>query len=227
MDFNYEQDTLHAYKNRDTARTYLESYEKPKGIRGFRFWLVARSERAAIRTLLAQVSADKVLDIPCGTGKLAPVFAEKTYQIVAADISPEMIELAREAYLGAAHSRVRFEIADATALPKDFKGAFDLVVCLRLLHRVPLPIAHSILNQFAGCARFAIVSFGINSLYHRVRRKLRNALFGGGVSELCTQPLHRIREVISQHFRIIAEKRVSPLLSEEVVFLLERRESPE
>jgi SAM-dependent methyltransferase len=227
MDFNYEQDTLHAYKNRDTARTYLESYEKAKGLRGFRFRLVAESERAAVRTLLAQISAERVLDIPCGTGKLAPVLAEKPYRIVAADISPEMIELAREAYLNVAGSQVRFAVADATALPQDFKGAFDLVVCLRLLHRVPLPIAQTILNQFAGCARFTIASFGINSLYHRVRRKVRNSLFGGGVSELCTQPLPRIREVVSQHFRIIAEKRVSPFLSEEVVFLLERRPRPE
>lgn len=227
MDFNYEQDTLHAYKNRDTARTYLESYEKAKGLRGFRFRLVAEHERAAVRTLLAQVSAQKVLDIPCGTGKLAPVFAEKSYQILAADISPEMLELARKAYGDVGCSQVGFVVADASALPPDFKGAFDLVVCLRLLHRVPLPIAQTILKEFADCARFTIASFGINSLFHRVRRRVRNSLVGGGVSDLCTQPLDRIREVLSQHFHIIAEKRVYPFLSEEVVFLLERRQNSE
>lgn len=227
MDFNYEQDTLHAYKNRDTARTYLESYEKAKGLSGFRFRLVAERERAAVRTLLSRVSAERVLDIPCGTGKLARVFAEKPYQIVAADVSPEMIELAREAYLDAGCSKVRFELADAAALPTDFKGAFDLVVCLRLLHRVPLPIGEAILKEFAGCARFTVASFGINSLFHRVRRRVRNRLVGGGVSDLCTEPLYRIREVLSRHFRIIAERRVHPFLSEEVVFLLERQPTPQ
>lgn len=223
MDFNYERETLNAYKDQDTARSYFESYEQATGLKAYRFKVVAEGERAAVRELLAMVPAESILDIPCGTGKLAPVFAAKQYRIVASDISPQMMEFARAAYARAGCSKVEFEVADASALPEAFKGAFDLVVCLRLMHRVPPQVGETILKEFAGCARYTIVSFGINSMFHRVRRRMRNLLVGGGVSDLCTEPLSRIRESVSRQFRILAEKRVHPIFSEEVLFLLERR----
>lgn len=223
MSFDYERETLHAYQDKDTASTYLKSYEQAKGLTGYRFRVVAEGERAAIRKLLSMISANRILDIPCGTGKLAGIFAAKKYTVVAADISADMMALAQASYQKAGCSDVRFELADAAGLPESFHDAFDAVVCLRLLHRVPAQIGDAMLVEFAGCARYVVVSFGVNSLFHKVRRRVRNLLVGGGVSDLCTEPLSRIRDRLSRRFRVLAEERVHPIFSEEVVFLLERR----
>jgi SAM-dependent methyltransferase len=70
------------------------------------------------------LQGDRLLDIACGTGKSFLPMMEKGWQVTAADISPEMLELAREKV----GEEVEFHIADFTNLPKF--GEFDLVFCL-------------------------------------------------------------------------------------------------
>jgi SAM-dependent methyltransferase len=59
------------------------------------------------------------LDLGCGEGRVGAELARRGYDVVGADSSPRMVELAR-----ACHQAV---VADAGALPFD-DGAFDLVV---------------------------------------------------------------------------------------------------
>jgi ubiquinone/menaquinone biosynthesis C-methylase UbiE len=70
-----------------------------------------------------------VLDLGTGTGRVARFVAERWAQadVVGVDVSPGMIEEARR--LG---GRVRYEIADASALPYD-DGAFDLVTLSNMI----------------------------------------------------------------------------------------------
>jgi SAM-dependent methyltransferase len=76
---------------------------------------------AAVETLA--VAPRRVLDIGTGTGRLARALAGlwPAAQITGADVSVGMIEEARRL-----DSRVRFDVADAAALPYA-DGAFDLV----------------------------------------------------------------------------------------------------
>src|SRR5205809_516651 len=59
--------------------------------------LVARAERRAVRRLLATVRSDlvRVADVPCGTGKLLPVFRDLGVAVVGGDVSAEMMQIAR------------------------------------------------------------------------------------------------------------------------------------
>src|SRR6266550_3766202 len=66
----------------------------------------------------------RLLDVGCGTGKsFAPMLA-RGYEVVGCDISPAMVEKAREAAAG----RAQVLVADMRDLP--LLGAFDLVTCL-------------------------------------------------------------------------------------------------
>jgi demethylmenaquinone methyltransferase/2-methoxy-6-polyprenyl-1,4-benzoquinol methylase len=78
----------------------------------------------------AQLSpGDAALDVCCGTGDLALELARRVSpggSVVGCDFSEPMLDLAREKAAGAAVSGVRFEWADALALPYDGER-FDAV----------------------------------------------------------------------------------------------------
>jgi SAM-dependent methyltransferase len=66
----------------------------------------------------------RLLDVGCGTGKsFAPMLA-RGYEVVACDISPSMVELAREQF----GERAEIFVADMRELPRI--DSFDLVTCL-------------------------------------------------------------------------------------------------
>jgi SAM-dependent methyltransferase len=85
-------------------------------------------DRPAVISLLPDVRGLKVLDAGCGPGIYSEWLLEHGAEVVAVDVTPRMVELARErtARFG---ERVQVLRADLTA-PLDFAGAdaFDLVV---------------------------------------------------------------------------------------------------
>jgi demethylmenaquinone methyltransferase / 2-methoxy-6-polyprenyl-1,4-benzoquinol methylase len=84
-------------------------------------------ERAAERTELA--AGEAALDVCCGTGDLALELARRVTpggRVVGCDFSEPMLDLAREKASARAAEGVRFEWADALALPYD-AGRFDAV----------------------------------------------------------------------------------------------------
>lgn len=76
----------------------------------------------------------RVLDLGTGTGKAARAIAERfpDAQVFGVDLSPAMIEEARRLLPTNLAERVRFSVADATALPF-VNGEFDLVVLLNMI----------------------------------------------------------------------------------------------
>lgn len=94
--------------------------------------------RARDKTKEHLKATDIVLDYGCGTGTKSCELADQVSQILAIDISAQMIELAKAK--GAAHSieNVRFE--QATIFDKELVvNAFDAVMAFNMLHTVPEP----------------------------------------------------------------------------------------
>jgi SAM-dependent methyltransferase len=76
----------------------------------------------------------RVLDLGSGTGKAARLVAERFPQaeVIGVDLAPAMVEEARRLLPQGLDSRIRFEVADASALPFG-DGEFDLVVLLNMI----------------------------------------------------------------------------------------------
>jgi len=70
------------------------------------------------------LSGKRLLDVGCGTGKSFVPMLPRGWEVTACDISPAMLELAREK----AGEAVRLEVADMLDLPRF--GEFDLVWAL-------------------------------------------------------------------------------------------------
>ena len=129
-------------------------------------WLAPRWEdrRAAdalapLEAALARVSASprRVLDVGTGTGIAARLAARRfrDAEIVGVDLSPAMIEEARRLLPGELDGRVRFEVADASAL-RYADGEFELVLLLNVipffdeLARVTAPAGSVVLAWSSG-----------------------------------------------------------------------------
>ncbi len=151
-----------------------------------------------------RIPHDQILDLPAGTGKLAPVFAALGGAVVACDISASMLEIARREYPAAGCTNATFRVCDAEQIAGTLGQRFDVAVCLRLLHRVPSDVRDRVLAELAAVADHAIVSMGIETGYHRARRQVRGWLFGVDTDSLCYDSLRAVETQFRTHFDILA-----------------------
>jgi ubiquinone/menaquinone biosynthesis C-methylase UbiE len=77
--------------------------------------------------------ADRVLDVATGTGHTAFAFAQQAREVIATDITPEMILEGRKMKDEGGISNVQFQLADAHDLPFE-NESFDVVTCRRAAH---------------------------------------------------------------------------------------------
>ena len=121
------------------------------------FWKLYRQKRvevlASARTLLADRSDARVLDIGGGMGRIAVPLAA-TYDVVLCDVSDAMLDLARAAAAKApTPTRLHAALVDASQPLPYADESFDLIVCLDLLVHLPDP-------QAAVCELFRVLKPG-------------------------------------------------------------------
>ncbi|WP_406278818.1 class I SAM-dependent methyltransferase [Embleya sp. NBC_00896] len=79
-----------------------------------------------------ELTGGRALDAGCGSGRHALALAASYAEVVAADVSAPLIEVAR---VRRPHERIRYEIASLTDV-RDDEG-FDLVLSMGTLHHLP------------------------------------------------------------------------------------------
>jgi SAM-dependent methyltransferase len=108
----------------DAARAYAvlaPAYDLLTAKYAYGPWLAALERLARQHGLAGR----RVLDVGCGTGKSFLPLLERGYEVTACDISPAMVERARQL---AAGTGTRVVVADARELP--VLGRFDLVTSI-------------------------------------------------------------------------------------------------
>ncbi|HEX6751031.1 MAG TPA: class I SAM-dependent methyltransferase [Longimicrobium sp.] len=89
-----------------------------------------------VRWLADQLRDDvgEALEIGCGTGELTRLLAARASYVLAIDLSPEMIRVARER--SPSFPNVEYRVADVTAWEMP-RGRFDCVASVATLHHLP------------------------------------------------------------------------------------------
>ncbi len=94
-------------------------------------WLVGRPLAKFYARLAADLPSGRVLDVGCGPGHLAAAVMEQGRDVVAVDLDPRQVQIAKSN-----HSGLDVRVGDAAALPFD-DGAFDVVVTSESYHHWP------------------------------------------------------------------------------------------
>lgn len=96
-----------------------------------------------------------LLDAGCGTGALAVVAAERGARVTAVDVSPTLLEVARERTPEALRERIDFRAGDM--LDAD-RGPFDFVVAMDSLIHYPLNDMVDAIATLAGMAQHRVLT---------------------------------------------------------------------
>jgi SAM-dependent methyltransferase len=120
------------------AREYEQIYERDDPVR--------QSELATIRAdLCAMLAGRRVLELACGTGYWTQPCADVAQHVLAIDVAPDVLAVAREKALPA--DKVEFRIGDAYALDTQ-AGAFDAGLAMFWLSHVPQSRMDEFLTRF-------------------------------------------------------------------------------
>lgn len=77
----------------------------------------------------------EALEVGCGTGAFARALAERSKRVLAVDLSPRMVEVAKARSKG--YPNIEYEVADANSWPFS-EGRFGCVASITTLHHLPL-----------------------------------------------------------------------------------------
>lgn len=145
-----------------------------------------REKNCVIKALQHVPPGGSILDLPCGTGRLMPLFVAAGFRVTSADSSPHMVQLARQNYAQLQESHpdlaeidVEFSVRDvmATGYADD---SFDAVFCNRLFHHFTESETRIRALSELGriCRGPLIVSYFDAFAFDALKRRIRYALKG-------------------------------------------------
>lgn len=107
-------------------------------------------------------AGDRVLDLGCGNGRMAEIFADSQIEYLGIDNSAELIKIAKQRF--ADKSWVSFDVGDALSF--DRSNQFDLVLMIAVLHHVPtkelrLKVLRNIYNALKPGGRLVISNWNL------------------------------------------------------------------
>jgi 2-polyprenyl-3-methyl-5-hydroxy-6-metoxy-1,4-benzoquinol methylase len=134
-------------------------------------------EKRALRKAFRETPAGGVvLDLPCGTGRLAETLLELGHQVIGVDISPAMLEVARRK-LQRFGTRFKTSAGDVHELAGAGIAIGDVALCARVLMHFPLSQQVDFLRDVAILAKGTVVfSQSLSTSYQRARRQVKRLL---------------------------------------------------
>jgi len=129
---------------------YERRIRSARGLRRF----YQRLESRAVERALGHAAGDRVLDCPCGTGRLDPLLRARFREVVGVDRSEAMLAIYRQgdrARVGERGDAFQLSWAD---------GAFDWVVSHRMFHHMRSDERRvALLRSFARVARRGVIVY--------------------------------------------------------------------
>ncbi|TAN03006.1 MAG: class I SAM-dependent methyltransferase [Rhodanobacteraceae bacterium] len=179
-------------------------------------------EKRTIAKCFASIpNGAQLVDIPCGTGRLAEALLMHGYQVRGMDISDEMLAVARQR-LSRFGGRFTTEVADAKH-PPNGHAVYEGALCARVLMHFPLGQQIAFLAGVVQLSRsLVVINQSLNSPYQRFRRRVKHWL---GHRESAAYPVTNpeIKRLLADAgLREVRRYRQLRLVSEAVYIVAER-----
>jgi SAM-dependent methyltransferase len=218
---NYESDTRDAYKEKSKAERYRAQYVQGAKWARFTMW----KQKRMIRRILAKCNlsaSDRLLDFPCGAGYIGRLACQYPARVFAADISQEMVNLARQEFGG--ENFGGFFLGDLAHAPLR-TGAFRCVVVLALMHRLPTEIRREVISSIARLSsEYVVVSYSVASPIQKLKQRILSL---ASPSYIPAPSSLTYREIVDEldGFDVQSTTHIFPLFSAKAVLLLRKRAS--
>lgn len=151
-----------------------------------------RAEMRLVQRAMASVPrTHRVLDVPCGGGRVTLLLAQEGFAVTAADLSEAMLSITREnvAAAGLDCPVVRQDIEALTFADR----AFDTVISFRLFHHFPTPeIRQKAVTELCRVARKYVALSYFSPWSYTAAKRWWRAKSGGRVSEKHHTPLAEV-----------------------------------
>lgn len=130
--------------------------------------------RKIARALTGVRPGGRILDIPCGTGQYTWRLAAEGFEVVAADNSPQMVEVAARPQCEA-KIQPKFQVADLFNMEFE-PGSFDAALCIRFLHLLKAAERREAVRQLARMAEIVVIDYSHKYTLKHLSRVLRYKL---------------------------------------------------
>ena len=192
------------YQSTDVARKY--HIRRTTGAKGAAtHYLETRVIKKALDCVLKSTRVNSVLDTPCGDGRLISVYNQYHLNMSYADISDEMMRIAKEKAPDSQFYRMDLEKVD-------LDREYDLVMCIRLLHHLPDEVKSRVLGSlFKLTNGYVILTFSSPSSLHKGRNQ-RYTISRIGFEQLATRA----------GFQVVKRFAIIPILTETNVAVLRK-----
>jgi 2-polyprenyl-3-methyl-5-hydroxy-6-metoxy-1,4-benzoquinol methylase len=129
-----------------------------------------------LRAFRSVPKGSTILDLPCGTGRLAHTLLDAGYKVMGVDISAAMLEVSRRR-LARFGDRFSSRVEDVYELAANQAKCYDSALCARVLMHFPLEAQIKFLGAVAHLTQGPVVfTQSLNTSYQRGRRKLKKML---------------------------------------------------
>ena len=168
---DHDWDATQHYKNATVASEYDRVRFSSLAGRVFN-----TREKNIIRACFAEIPLETViLDFPCGTGRLAETLLHSGRRVHGADISGEMLGVAKER-LARYGARFSTEVIDAFN-KSDKEAKYEATLCARVLMHFPLETQIQFLKGVvSNTKKIVVINHSLNSPYQRFRRWVKKLL---------------------------------------------------
>jgi ubiquinone/menaquinone biosynthesis C-methylase UbiE len=196
----------------DVAATYEDRrFRGPLG--RLKNW---RDQQLVWRAVQHAGNVQRVLDVPCGTGRCLRSLAPRIPCLVGGDLSRDMMDLSRRHHgdLGPPRGLLEYVQCDAERLPYCDAG-FDLVLTGRFMHHLPPDVRVQVLREFARVsAGWVVIDFNMQYGLKYHLRRARSFLKGRPSDRQRMSPAQVFAELAEAGLRVERIYPVSWLLSE-------------
>lgn len=195
-----------AYRERIKTAGEAEKYQRRRPSRErAELKLVERAFRLIPET-------HRVLDIPCGAGRVTILLARLGYSVIGAELSEPMISATRE-NIARAGLTCPVHREDIERMSYE-DSAFDTIVCFRLFHHFPsIEVRRRVVKELCRVAgRFVALSYFDPRSLTSLKRTLRVKL-GGKRSKQHATSLKEVEGYFKEHgFRLVRDFAQMPVI---------------
>jgi len=208
------------FKNKKYAENYHKNFTSKGGIGllnpiNFFGVNVARAEINTVKNLLSLCEGNRILDAPCGSGKLLPKLLDMNFSVTGADYSDGMLS-----QIKIKNKNLKLIQADIRKLPFKDKS-FDVVICNRFLHRIPIEQHTETLKElYRVSKKYAIIYFGVKGILTDLVIFAERVLKLGDRGKLYYISKKEIKRLLYENrWEFIKGKKAIPLISTGYVVL--------